>query len=223
MPVGGPGIALPDLTVDLGDIRHPLIRETERIAPGSPQGQKRILSIREPLVYRIRHSGFRGATWLDDATGIIWLCAVERREEDSDGDAFVHFLRLHGAGRLLPNDDDYLRDRSEAVVRLFKRLSAELLHELHAAFAAPGYEREVTLHDYLPARLLVLPQGDVTEVWCALSTVDSAGHGVPPRLRDLLFARLQEELEPALWEVRGDWPSGEVRWAEVVMLGLKEV
>jgi hypothetical protein len=80
----------------------------------------------------------------------------------------------------------------------------------------------VTLHDYLPVRLLVRPQGGVTEVWCALSTLDVATQGVPPRLRDALFAHLQKALEPALWEVRGDWPTGEVEWWEVVMLGLKE-
>jgi hypothetical protein len=95
------GIPLPDLTVDLGDIRHPLIQETQRIAPGTPQGQKRILSIREPLVYRIRHSGFRGATWLDGTAGIVWLCGVERREDNSDDDAFAYFFRLHEAGHLL--------------------------------------------------------------------------------------------------------------------------
>ena len=50
-------------------------------------GQKRILSISYPLVYRLRVSSERGAAWLDEE-GIVWLCAVRRREEGSDDDAF---------------------------------------------------------------------------------------------------------------------------------------
>lgn len=145
------GIPLPDLTIDLGEVDHPLLKETRRVAPESPKGQKRILSIPEPLVYRIRHSGFRGATWLDEPTGVVWLCAVERREQDSDDDAFAHFLKLHESGRLLPSDADRLRDRTEGALRLFNRLARELLDELAAAMAAPAKERAPTLNG-LPAR-----------------------------------------------------------------------
>src|ERR1700676_5720534 len=80
------GVGLPDLGVDLGDLDHPFLDELRRIAPTSPDGQKRILSIAHPLVYRIRVSSERGATWADDGHSIVWLCAVHRREQDSDDD-----------------------------------------------------------------------------------------------------------------------------------------
>ena len=84
----------------------------------SPQGQKRILSISQPLVYRLRLSSQRAATWVDEEHCIVWLCAVHRREEGSDDDAYAWFADLGAAGRLLPCDDDRLRDRAEAVIRL---------------------------------------------------------------------------------------------------------
>ncbi len=47
------------------------------------------------------------------------------------------------------------------------------------------------------------------------------GTGVKPQLRDLLFAALEQHVAPALLEPRGDWPTGPVSWAEVVVLGLR--
>ena len=74
---------LPELSVDLGEIEHPWLDELRRIAPTSPTGQKRILSIAHPVVYRLRVSTERGATWLDEDE-VLWLCAVRRREDGSD-------------------------------------------------------------------------------------------------------------------------------------------
>jgi hypothetical protein len=71
------GIELPGLDVDLGALDHPLLGEVRRLAPTSPQGQKRILAIDHPLVYRIRLSGYRGVTWVDEEHDIVWLCGPE--------------------------------------------------------------------------------------------------------------------------------------------------
>ncbi len=53
------GIPVPELDVDLSDLGHPILNELRRVAPTSPKGQKRILSIDNPLVYRIRVSSRR--------------------------------------------------------------------------------------------------------------------------------------------------------------------
>jgi hypothetical protein len=110
--VGDLGIELPGLDVDLGDIDHPLLEEVRRLTPTSPRGQKRILAIDRPLIYRVRVSEYRGATWGDDERDIVWLCAARRRQEGSDEDAYSYFEDLHEQGNLLPADDDYLRDRA---------------------------------------------------------------------------------------------------------------
>jgi hypothetical protein len=215
------GFEVPGLGVDLGDLDHPWLVELRRIAPQSPQGQKRILSIAEPLVYRLRVSSVRGATWVDEDRGTVWLCAVHRREQGSDDDAYAWFASLHANGQLLPSEDDRLRDRAEAVIRLQRALSAEMLHLVDEALVRKGTELTADLGDYLPCRVLALASGGVEEIWCALSTRATDGTHVPDRLRDILFATLERHLSGAVFEVRHEWPTGEVGWWEVVRLGLR--
>ena len=75
------------------------------IAPLKPaRAAKWILSVAHPLVYRLRLSSERGATWLDE-DGVVWLNTIRRRVEGSDDDAFRWFADLHKSGRLLPTDD----------------------------------------------------------------------------------------------------------------------
>jgi hypothetical protein len=148
--VGDLGLELPDLHVDLSEIEHPFLEEVRRLAPTSPQGQKRILAIDHPLVYRTRVSDYRGATWADWERGIVWLCAARRRDEGSEDDAYRYFARLHEQGNLLPTDDDYLRHRAESVIRLQRSLTAELLGLIDQALATPETEYCQDLSDWLP-------------------------------------------------------------------------
>jgi hypothetical protein len=215
------GFPVPGLDVDLGTLAHPTMTELRRIAPTSPQGQKRILSIDTPLVYRIRVSWLRGATWVDEAPAIVWLCAVGGREDGSDDDAYALFLELHNRGELLPSDDDRLRDRAEAAIRLQRGLTSDLIHLVTDALAAPGRELRATLGGFVPCRSLVIQGTDSQEVWCALSTRGSDGSFLRPQIRDLLFAALEAHLSPALFEIRGDWPTGPLNWAEVVKLAIR--
>lgn len=215
------GIEVPGLDVDLADVDHPLLQEVRRLAPASPQGQKRILAIDHPLIYRIRVSDYRGATWVDEVRNIVWLCAARAREEGSDEDGYRYFQHLHEQGNLFPTGDDYLRDRAEGVIRLQRGLTAELLALVDQALATPGNEYVQDLGGWLPCRVLVLESGGLQEIWCALGTRAVDGTGVKPRLRDLLFAGLERRIAPAIFEPRTDWPTGPVGWAEVVVLGLR--
>lgn len=215
------GTELPGLDIDLGDLDQPLLEEARRLAPTSPQGQKRILAIDHPLVYRIRVSNYRGVTWIDQEHDIVWLCAARRREEGSEEDAYRYFQHLNELGNLLPTDDDYLRDRAEAAIRLQRGLTAELLGLVDLALATAGNEYRQDLGGWFPCRVLVLEAGGVQEIWCALGTRAADGTGIKPGLRDLLFAALAQHVAPALFEPRSDWPTGPVSWAEVVVLGLR--
>jgi len=215
------GLDLPDLDVDLGEIDHPLLAEVRRRTPTSPRSQKRILAIDPPLVYRARVSDYRGATWVDDTHRIVWLCASCRREEGSEADAYKYFQHLHEQENLLPTDDDYLRDRAEAAIRLQCGLTAELLELVDQALATPGNEYHHGLGGWLPCRVLVTTSNGIQEIWCALGTRAIDGMGVKPQLRDLLFAALERHVAPVLFEPRADWPTGPVSWAEVVVLGLR--
>jgi hypothetical protein len=214
------GLELPALSVDLGAIEHPWLQELGRIAPTSPTGQKRILSIAHPVVYRLRVSTERGATWLE-GDEVLWLCAVRRREDGSDDDAFEWFAQLHASGRLLPSDDDHLRDQAEEVLRLHRRLSSELLELTDRALATSGTECAADLDGWLPTRILVIRGVGVEEVWCAISVRASDGTFIRPELRDVLFASLEAHVAPAVFEARDDWPSGTLAWYEAVRLGLR--
>jgi hypothetical protein len=210
---------LPPLDIDLGKVSHPWLEELRRIAPDSPTGQKRILSIDHPLVYRLRISSQRGATWVDG--DVVWLCAVHRREEGSDDDAFSWFADLHEQGDLLPNDNDHLRDRAEAAIRLHRALTADLLRLTDQAMSGKGEELASDLCGWLPCRLLIVQSDGVEEIWCALSVMDVDNNFIREQVRDLLFAELETYLEPVLFEARNDWPRGERQWFEAVRLGLR--
>jgi hypothetical protein len=60
----------------------------------------------------------------------------------------------------------------------------------------------------------------VEEIWCALSTRATQGAQVRDELRDILFAALEAHFPDAIFEVRADWPTGQVEWWETVRLGL---
>jgi hypothetical protein len=214
------GIDLPDLSADLGDLDDPWIAELRRIAPGSPVGQKRILSITHPLVYRLRLSSERGATWLDE-DDVVWLCAVRRREEGSDDDAFEWFAELHRGRRLLPTADDHLRDRAEGALRSFNQLRGDLFDLVEQALADPGTERATDLGGWLPGRAITHRGDEVEEIWCAVSIRAVDGNFTGSEVRDLLFAALEEHLAPVELEARSDWPVGHVGWYEAVRLGVR--
>jgi hypothetical protein len=215
------GLTLPWLDTDLGELDAPWLGELRRIAPVSPQGQKRVLSISSPLVYRLRFSAERGVTWVDEDHGVVWLCAVHRRQEGSDDDAYAWFAKLHADGKLLPSGDDRLRDRAEAVIRLQRGLTTAMLRLVDEARSHRGSELGADLGGYLPCRVLVLGDGTIEEIWCALSARAADGTHVRDELRDILFAALEAHFPDAVFDVRSDWPGGTAGWWETVRLGLR--
>jgi len=186
-------------------------------------GQKRVLSIDHPLIYRIRHSDQRGATWLDEDHGILWLLAVEKREAGSDDDAYEYFATLHRSGRLLPTKDDYLRDRVETADRMRRTVRSDLESVLMETRRSPGLAFEASLASMVPIRILTRRGGGLEEIWVAVATRDPDGRGVPPRLRDYIFATLEDLTRPAEWDWRSDWPTDTLHWFEIARLGIRAV
>ena len=211
---------VPPVEVDLGSLDHPLIDEARRLALTAPRGQKRILSIEHPLVYRLRHGRWRGASWLEADAGRFWLCAGALRDDGSNEDAYELFSALHQAGRLLPDEDDRLRDELERNARIIDDASSVIPLALKEAFARPAVDVAVRCAELVDVRLHVA--SGVEEVWVAISTQASDGRFVEERLRDVLFRLVFDAAEAALSEPRADWPSGELAWFEVARLGLRE-
>lgn len=214
------GVDLPPVEVDLGGLDHPLVAEARRVAPSSPRGQKRILAIEHPLVYRIRHGRWRGATWLETDAGRFWLCAGAQREEASSDDAYERFAALHAAGRLLPDDDDRLRDALERNARIIDGAAAEIPGALSDALVSHGRDVTVRVGELVDMRLHATSAGD--EIWVAIATQAADGRFVDERLRDVLFRLVFDAARAELVEPRADWPLGELAWFEVARLGLRE-
>jgi hypothetical protein len=214
------GIELPTVDVDLGSTEHPLMDEARRVGPTASQGQKRILAIDHPLVYRLRHGRWRGATWLEDDAARFWLLAGAQRAAGSHSDAYEVFVALHAAGELLPNDDDRLRDVFERDARVLTAARAEAPPALVAAAAASETDVVIRFGELVDARVLVSAAGD--EVWVAIATRAADGAFVADGLRELLFAILFEAAGAEVSEPRPDWPSGPLEWFEVARLGLRE-
>lgn len=214
------GLEVPTVEVDLGGIDHPLVAEARRLAPTSPRGQKRVLSIEHPLVYRLRHGRWRGATWLEADAGRFWLCAAAQREQGSPDDAYDFFAGLHEAGRLLPDADDRLRDALERNARVIDAAAAEISDLLAEASSRRGRDLLIRFGELVEARVHVSSAGD--EVWVAIATQADDGRFVDERLRDVLFRLVFDAARAEVWEPRADWPSGPLSWFEVARLGLRE-
>jgi hypothetical protein len=200
-------IELPTVDVDLGSTEHPLMHEARRVAPAAPRGQKRILAIDHPLVYRLRHGRWRGATWLDDEGARFWLAAgrcpagsrvVQRRLRG--------VVALHEAGQLLPNHDDRLRDAFERDARVLAAARAEAPSSLVAAAAAPDRDLLIRFGELVDARLVVLAAGD--EVWVAIATRAADSAFVANRLRELLSAIVFDAAGAEVWEPGPTGPRG---------------
>ena len=213
-------VEAPPVEIDLGGLDHPLLAEARRLAPAAPRGQRRILSIERPLVYRLRHGRWRGATWLEAEAARFWLCAGAQREEGSGEDAYEIFAALHRAERLLPDDDDRLRDELERNARIIDDAADSIPSVLADAFNHRDRDVTACFGGLVDTRLHVTAPGE--EVWVAIATQATDGRFVEERLRDVLFGLVLEAAEAELWEPRADWPSGELAWFEVARLGLRE-
>ncbi len=211
---------VPSVEIDLGSLDHPLLAEVRRLAPAAPRGQRRILSIERPPVYRLRRGRWRGATWLEAEAARFWLCAGAQREEGSGEDAYDVFAALHRTGRLLPNDDDRLRDELERNARIINDAADSIPSLLADAFNHRDHDVTACFGGLVDARLHVTAPGE--EVWVAFATQATDGRFVEERLRDVLFGLVLDAAEAELWELRADWPLGELAWFEVARLGLRE-
>jgi hypothetical protein len=214
---------LPSPNELLDDIEGPWMDELRRIAPTAPTSQKRILSIGTPMVHRLRVSSERGATWIDAARNVVWLCAVHKREADSDDDAFSYFGELHGQGRLLPDRDDALRLAAEEAVYAHTQLTKALMELFEVALNEPGKTQEAALCDLVPCRLVATQGNGLQEVWCSLCLQTTSGEFINEKRREYLFAELERRCAPSVVEIQDCWIDGEeVPWFESVRLLIRE-
>jgi hypothetical protein len=139
------------------------------------------------LAYGERH---RGATWFDEANGVVWLLAYAQHEFEDRGDAFPYFKQLDRDDRLLPTAEDYealFRDRDLRFTQVVEHEAANLLQ---AARDAPGTEQRAVIGGQFGVGVAVEVVETLEEVWVAVKT-----GGLTQEYLAILFAALFPEAE----------------------------
>lgn len=207
---------MPPAEVDLETIDHPIMRKACAMTPDYPMNQVRIQEIREDHVFRFTHGRQRVATWLDQDAGVVWVCAVDERDDDT----YDHFVDLYVAGELLPREDDQFREEVEAAARFAAAVRDTVPRALETARANPDMQHVFALPGGSEFRLYVRA-GDVDEIWVAMPAL-TAPAGLAPRMRGLVVAVIEQHLGGhAEWEQRYDWPTGQLMDYEIAYLGLR--
>ena len=203
---------LPGAEVDIGTIDHPVMRKARELTPSYPANLVRIQDIDDTQVFRFSHGHDRVATWLDEYTGVVWVCAVDERDEETHD----HFCALHAAEELLPGEDDALREQVEATARFVGAIREGVPRWLDEARAYPKRDIMRTLPGG-PTLRFFFRAGDVEEFWMAMPTLGGPG-GLTPRMRAVVVAAVQQHLGDVEWEQRYDWPTGDLPDHEIVFL-----
>lgn len=123
------------------------------------------------VVYRLAYGDrHRGATWHDEANGVVWLLAYARHEFRDQGDAFPYFKRLDADGDLTPTERDYealFRDRDRRFAEVVARQAEELLA---AAREQPGREQRAIVGGQLGVGVALEIVETLEEVYLAVKT-----------------------------------------------------
>lgn len=173
-----------DLTIDELAAGNEVIAafRDRRGETGSP-GQEPIRSLLPEVVAFSLHVGRRrGATWRHREAGVVWLLAVGYHREGHADDAYAHFERLKGAGRLLPDREDMLAFvRSQAPT-----LARSLLNDVPELVAVARQHPGVVQSGIIGGRIRV-------------RVVYEAGD--PP----MLTVAISQRLFPGEMQVPADW------------------
>lgn len=128
------------------------------------------------LAYGDRH---RGATWFDEANGVVWLLAYALHEFEGTADAFPYFKVLDAEGRLFPTEGDYrslFLDRDRRFAEVVGREAEELLL---AARGAPGEEQRGVVGGRLGVGVAVEVLETLEEVYLAVKVRGLTAENLP--------------------------------------------
>jgi len=164
--------------------RHPIIAAFVQQRSQNPQGQEIVERLKSRIVAWTLHSGeFRGATWHDESSGIVWLLAARFHRSGQPDDAYPYFRALDADQALLPVKEDIL---------LYERITARTLAQ------AVGEEVPV-----LTDRARQLTGTIVTGLLGGRIRVRLLMEAGPP---ETLTVAYSERLQPGDLEIPRDWP-----------------
>jgi len=181
-------------------------------------------------VYNLHHGRYRGLTWHDEESDVVWLLGVGWHESGSRGDAYAMLKRRDAAGTLMPTEEDYLDlEMSFEEARSFVVQVREQAPALVArARERPGVETRGVIAGRLSAgvvvEVVVVTDEDesLEEIWIAFELPPTPGaSALPPQpewIQVILAAMLPFEAGLDDVEFGGSFPRpGGSRSNEIVV------
>lgn len=88
---------------------HDVVRAFVERRRQDPKGQEWTkLPVTAAPAYNLHHGRYRGLSWHDEDSDVVWLLGVGWHESGSRDDAYAVLKRRDVAGDLMPSEEDYL-------------------------------------------------------------------------------------------------------------------
>lgn len=185
----------------------------------SPVGQEWTnLPVTRAPAYNLHHGRYRGLTWFDEESDVVWLLGVGWHESGSRVDAYRVLKRRDVAGSLMPTEVDYLD--LELTLAEQRSFAAQLSEQGPALMVRAREAVGVEVRGVIAARLgvgvmveVVVVSGDaerLEEVWIGFELPPLAGRcELPPQeewIMLILAAMLPEYARVDDFEFGGSFP-----------------
>lgn len=190
--------------------RYEIVRAFVQRRSQSPIGQETIQGLTSKIVAYSLHSGeFRGITWHDRNSDIVWLLATGFHRSGKADDAYPYFLGLDAASELLPTREDISAYFRSAAVSLAKALRDDAPPLRQLAIDAPRTVQSGTIGGRVAVRF-VYEDSDPPLFTVAVSQRLQPGNmEVPPRWQIIVAAAFLPLGTPAeslsfAWDLAGE-------------------
>lgn len=169
---------------------HDVVRTFVEQRSQNPKGQEWTkLPVTSAPAYNLHHGRYRGLTWHDEDSDVVWLLGIGWHESDSRDDAYTVLKRRDEAGHLMPTEQDYLDleltlEESRSFVVQVSEQAPALIAE---ARERPGEEVRGVIAGRLgvgvQVEVVVIASEDesLEEVWVGFEMSPLAGACVPPQ------------------------------------------
>ena len=178
----------------------------------SPTGVDRITGLAASKIYAYSlHAGrYRGLTWYDEESGVVWLLAAAHHTSGEPDDAYPRFRSL-SFDQLLPTFDDYRRLEYGRASQFERALETQVPELRAKALSQPGTEIRGMIAGRIDVRLIALTESYPPILHLAVSTRLAQGAvQTPPEWMGAIVGMLYGHADSADLPYDNKWPGSPV-------------